>query len=85
MISSSRLCHDENVPASCRRRADLAKTVEEVLQKITQLTKRQLAAFRRHDEAELMRLDKQLELTVGLKERSIGALRQHEKEHGCQF
>ena len=32
-----------------------------------------------------MRLDKQLELTVGLKERSIGALRQHEKEHGCQF
>ena len=31
-----------------------------------------------------MRLDKELELTVGLKERTIGALRQHTKEHRCQ-
>ena len=31
-----------------------------------------------------MRLDKELELTVGLKERTIGALSQHTKEHRCQ-
>ena len=31
-----------------------------------------------------MRLDKELETAVGYKDRCIGVLREHEKEHGCQ-
>ena len=31
-----------------------------------------------------MRLDKELENAVGLKERCVGALRQHEADHNCQ-
>ncbi len=31
-----------------------------------------------------MRLDKDLENAVGLKEWAIGAMREHAREHGCQ-
>ena len=67
----------------CGRRAKLAQAVQEILQRIADLTKAQLETFQRRDETELMRLDKELENAMGLKERSIGALREHEKEHGC--
>jgi hypothetical protein len=31
-----------------------------------------------------LRHDKELELLMGEKERTVGALREHDKEHGCQ-
>ena len=57
--------------------------MNEVLNLLTELTKAQLDAFRSHNEAELMRLDKELELAFGRKERSFGALREHERQHKC--
>ena len=30
-------------------------------------------------------MDRELELTVGEKERTIGAVRQHIQEHGCEY
>jgi hypothetical protein len=68
----------------CPEYVRLQAEVEAVLDKLTQLTSVQLNAFRASDQAEFMRLDKELELTVGQKERTIGALRQHSKEHRCQ-
>ena len=43
----------------------------------------QLELFRADDMNNWNGLDKELELTVGEKERRIGALRQHIKEPGC--
>jgi hypothetical protein len=37
-----------------------------------------------HDNSEFVRLDKKMKLTVGRKERIIGALGQHAKDHGCR-
>ena len=61
----------------------LADDVSGALARIVELSKAQYEAFHRNDEGELMRLDKELELAFGEKERSIGALRQHREEHGC--
>ena len=57
--------------------------VESILANLAQVTTLLLELFRSKDLEGVRRLDKQLELTVGEKERSIGALRQHVKEHKC--
>jgi hypothetical protein len=71
------------MPQTCDRCKELVETVDEVLKKLVALTKDQLTAFRKRDHGAFMRLDKELELTVGHKERSIGALREHRLEHGA--
>jgi hypothetical protein len=43
-----------------------------------------LELFRSGESDKYMHLDKELELTVGEKERAVGALRQHVKEHRCE-
>lgn len=68
----------------CAELTRLNAEVAEVLENLTDLTKRQLEAFLAHDHALFMRLDKELENTVGVKERRVGAQRQHVKDHGCQ-
>jgi hypothetical protein len=62
----------------------LESEADSVLEKLETLVHAQLQAFREKKEDEFMRLDKELENTVGLKERTIGALRQHVKDHRCQ-
>jgi hypothetical protein len=57
--------------------------VERVLGNLAQVTMLLLELFRSEDLNGVHRLDKELELTVGEKERCIGALRQHVKEHNC--
>jgi hypothetical protein len=57
--------------------------VENVLGNLAQTTTLLLELFRSKDLNGVRRLDKELELTVGEKERCIGALRQHIKEHNC--
>jgi hypothetical protein len=64
--------------------SELESEVTNTLQKLKELTEAQLAAFRARDQAEFIRLDKELEKTMGGKERAIGAFRQHTKEHNCQ-
>lgn len=63
----------------------LQSEVREILQKLTELTTDQLHAFQTNDRARFARLDKELEHTVGEKERAIGAMAQHASEHGCQL
>ncbi|MGH9558245.1 MAG: hypothetical protein ACRD30_03330 [Bryobacteraceae bacterium] len=53
-----------------------------VLARIVALTTAQLDAFRQDNRGELMRLDRDLENAMGEKERNLGALYEHRKEHG---
>jgi hypothetical protein len=53
--------------------------VDDVLA-VVRLTNAQLEAFRQKDMATFSNLDKTLELTVGKKERAIGALREHRQQ-----
>lgn len=69
--------------ANCPEYDRLHAEVETVLANLAQVCTLLLELFRSKDLAGVHRLGKQLELTVGEKERTIGALRQHVKEHNC--
>jgi hypothetical protein len=69
--------------AKCEEYDRLQKDVEAILEKLREVTTLQLEVFRSRNQPEFIQLDKELELTVGEKERRIGALRQHAAEHRC--
>jgi hypothetical protein len=69
---------------NCQEQARLRSEVENVLGNLAQVTTLLLELFRSGDSEKYQHLDKELELTVGEKERAVGALRQHIKEHKCQ-
>jgi hypothetical protein len=68
----------------CAEYTRLEAEVEVCLKKLRDLTTLQLEVFRSRNYQSFARLDRELELAVGTKERSIGALNQHGKEHKCQ-
>ena len=68
----------------CPEYSRLRSEVENILGNLAQVTTLLLELFRSNDEEKYIHLDKELELTVGEKERAVGALRQHLKEHHCQ-
>jgi hypothetical protein len=67
----------------CPEYANLQHELQLTLQTLSDLTKAMLDAFRGNDRNAFARLDKELETTVGRKERVVGALRQHVKDHKC--
>jgi hypothetical protein len=67
----------------CDRCRELSQQVDKILEKLTQVTSSQLTEYRRQNMSRFMALDKELELIVGEKERSIGELREHRREHGA--
>jgi len=69
--------------AECPEYERLHANVENVLGNLAQVATLLMELFRSKDLEGVRRLDKELELTVGEKERAIGALRQHVKEHKC--
>jgi hypothetical protein len=69
---------------NCSEYTRLRSDVENVLGNLAQVTTLLLELFRSGDSAKYLHLDKELELTVGEKDRAVGALRQHVKEHKCQ-
>ena len=70
--------------AKCPEYTRLRAEVENVLGNLAQVTTLLLDIFRKDESEQYKHLDKELELTVGEKERAVGALRQHIKEHKCQ-
>ncbi|MFP5277785.1 MAG: hypothetical protein ACLGPM_11770 [Acidobacteriota bacterium] len=72
-------------PDNCKEHDRLAAEAHAVLSKLHEITARQLAVFEAGDRPKFIQYDEELELTVGEKERVIGALRQHDEEHGCQL
>jgi len=69
--------------AKCAEYDRLHAEVENALANLAQTSTLLLELFRSKDLEGVHRLDKQLELTVGQKERCLGALRQHVREHNC--
>jgi hypothetical protein len=67
----------------CPVSEELERSVEEALRALINNTTQALEAFQQRRDADLLRLDKELENAVGTKERCIGALRQHKRDHGC--
>jgi hypothetical protein len=67
----------------CQEYANLQQELQLVLQTLSDLTKAMLDAFRANDRGAFSRLDKEVETSVGRKERIVGALRQHIKDHKC--
>ena len=59
----------------CYRCQELSKEVDEVLSEMVLLTTEQLDAFQKGDVATFTKLDKDLELALGKKERRFGAFR----------
>jgi uncharacterized coiled-coil protein SlyX len=59
----------------CQEYANLQQELELVLQTLSDLTTAMLDAFRANDRGAFSRLDKELEISVGRKERIVGALR----------
>src|SRR3979411_1159023 len=60
--------------ARCEVYAELQAEVDKSLEKLRELTTLQLEVFRSNNYHSFMRMDKELEVAVGEKERTIGAL-----------
>ena len=69
--------------AACAEQIRLRSELESVLGNLAQVTTLLLELFRSGHSEKYEKLDRELELTVGEKERAVGALRQHIKEHKC--
>lgn len=69
----------------CEKHEELLNQAEEVLRRIHELTERQKVVVTETGVSErFLRVDRELELAMGEKERAIGALREHDQEHDCQ-
>ena len=73
---------DVSIPP-CNQQQRLIETVQAHLMRIAELSRATADALARRDEDLAGDLDKQVETEVGAKERALGALRQHRREHGC--
>ena len=70
-------------PSPCLRQQELIEDVQRHLIRISELTRAIAEALANKNENLAAELDKQVDLELGLKERGMGALHQHRKEHGC--
>jgi hypothetical protein len=67
----------------CPDRQELTADVQNHLMQISQLARAVAEALANGNENFATELDKQVDLELGKKERAMGALHQHRKEHGC--
>ena len=72
-----------NQPPPCTQQQELINQVQEHLMRISELTRATAEALRNGNENFAAELDKQVDIEFGKKERAMGALQQHRKEHGC--
>jgi len=69
----------------CEKRDELLATTNSILKKLHTVTERQREVVGIDGiSPAFLHLDKELELLMGEKERAVGALREHDEEHGCQ-
>jgi hypothetical protein len=67
----------------CLKKAELVAAVQLQLETIAQLALAEADAIKDKTESTWLDIDQKIELAIGEKERAIGALREHRKEHGC--
>jgi hypothetical protein len=74
---------DQDQPKPCIRQQELMDEVQSRLEKIAELAHAEVEALRNHNHNLWKAIDTQIELQIGEKERCIGALNEHRREHGC--
>lgn len=67
----------------CEEKLKLMEDAQQALTHICELVTRQREALRNGAEKTVMAVGQMLEHAPGEKERRLGALRQHSKDHGC--
>ncbi|WP_180538459.1 hypothetical protein [Nevskia soli] len=67
----------------CIEKALLMEKVQSTLLKLAKIAHEQSEALGRGDQKTVMALDKELENSLGEKERFLGAFNQHVEDHGC--
>jgi len=67
----------------CLRQQELMEEVRRRLAHLAELAHAESEALKNHHHNLWKEIDQQIELTIGEKERCIGALNEHRKEHGC--
>ena len=70
-------------PCPCLRQQELIEDVQRHLMRISELTRTIAEALANGNEHFAAELDKEVDLELGRKERGMGALHQHRKEHCC--
>lgn len=71
---------------SCEKHNELLAEADAILAKLHALTAHQRTIVGADGVSKrFLQLDQELELMMGEKERAIGALREHDEEHGCQI
>jgi hypothetical protein len=84
-LEPSAFARRDTMITKCDERAKLEGQANSVLGKTREVDEAQLEVFQARNHKEFMRMDRELELTVGEKERTIGAVRRHIQEHGCEY
>ena len=67
----------------CLRHEELVLETQRHLMRLAELAKLEADAIASRNESLILALDQDIENTLGLKERALGALHEHRKEHGC--
>ncbi len=70
-------------PLVCSRQQELITKAQQHLMRISELTRSISEALANGNENLAAELDKQVDMELGLKERTMGALHEHRREHGC--
>jgi hypothetical protein len=68
---------------SCQRQQELIAETQSHLLRLSELSRAQAEALIHGSENLVMEIDQQIETTLGEKERALGALKEHRREHGC--
>ena len=74
---------DDFLPPACQEQQHLMDEVQKHLIRISELSRAIADALRAREDNLLRALDHECETELGRKERALGALRQHRKDHGC--
>ena len=68
---------------SCIRQEELIAETQRHLVRLAELANQESEAISSRNEALILALDQDIENTLGLKERALGALHEHRSVHGC--
>ena len=70
---------------TCEKHEELLVQAKSILNKIYETMEHQKAVLDAEGVSHrFLHYDRELELLMGEKERAVGALREHDEEHGCQ-
>lgn len=74
---------DDPHSGPCVEQQRLIEVVQQHLIRIAELSRATADAMASRNDDLIAELDRQVEREIGEKERALGALRQHRKDHGC--